>query len=229
MADFTPSWLGAGAEQPEDPDRLKEVLADPDKYARKDPPPIDPITAALIPLGGGPADVIVLYGFLWRAGKPDAARKAVDTAEAARAKQQLAKLVPSLPETVKTTLGPAAQTLADEAKKAAGEARRSADQGEVRLYTSWLLDEYIDLTGIEIKYWRKIPYDSGTVVWIARRHSSLKLVQVPQPHSAPATFLGGTIAGTYLSGAPPEAWRDPLGATLTPDTALCATPRHGCG
>jgi hypothetical protein len=214
------TWLGAGAESPEHPAQFQEAVDA--RAAEEEAPPVDAITAALIPTGGGPADVVVLYGYLWRARTRAATKELEKAAKAAAGAAKEARRLAA--EAKPKDLGKRVEE-EDKAFEAEREARR---QAEVRLYTTWLLDEYIDLTGVQIKYWRKIPYDGGTLVWVSRDHP-LPRVQVPQPNSVPSSFLGGTIAHTYLSGAPSDAWRDPSGATLVPESAPCHTPAHGCG
>jgi hypothetical protein len=128
------------------------------------PCPADDITDALIPSGSRPANVRVLYGYLWR--------------------------------------GPA---------------------NEVRLYSSWLMDEYFDLSGVQFKWWRKLPFDQGTLVWV---DSTAQIAQVAVPQTAKAqTYLGGPIAETFLSGRPPKPdWELDAGAASPPTTALCSSP-----
>jgi hypothetical protein len=97
-----------------------------------------------------------------------------------------------------------------------------------RLYLTWLLDEYVDLTGVLIKYWRKIPFDGGTMVWVGRGQS-LPRVTVPQTKTSQASFLAGNIAATYLSGAPAEALWGSGAEDAVPESVACGYTRpFGC-
>jgi len=111
------------------------------------------------------------------------------------------------------------------------ERRQVEDGGRVngirRLYLTWLLDEYIELTDGDILYWRKVPYDGGTLVWVDRtkrfRHGSRG-----RREKGYEIYLAGQLASTYLSGAPvgPSAW-DPSNAGAAPYSAACGMT-SGC-
>jgi hypothetical protein len=94
-----------------------------------------------------------------------------------------------------------------------------------RLYVTWTLDEYIDLSHIDILFWRKIPYGGGTVLWV-RRNSELPRVKIPGNVSTQASFLGGSIARTYLSGASADAMTDPSQVIAAPESVPCGTPPY---
>jgi len=216
MADTTNFWPGAGSEAPK---------ALPTDYFVAPPgkAPSDPVTLSLIPPGGGPANVRVLYGFLWRGPrKRDAWEPAARLAAAAKEAAAKAEVDTSAATTKKASDAKAA---ADKAAEAA--ARPSAvydgQEDEVRLYTSWLLDEYIDLTDVPLRYWRKIPFDGGTIVWIDAI-AQVAVIRVTQTRKA-QSYLGGPIAETFLSGRPPEPEWEFEGGPPPPETALCSSSK----
>jgi hypothetical protein len=92
---------------------------------------------------------------------------------------------------------------------------------QVRLYLTWLLDEYVDLSGIEIEYWRKVPFDGGTLVWVSR-DKVLRRVVIPQKRMA-QSYLAGRIADAYLAGAPWDLSAAPTEPSAAPETAYCVT------
>jgi len=95
------------------------------------------------------------------------------------------------------------------------------NEGGHRLYLTWLLDEYVELYGEDILYWRKVVRDGGTLVWVDRtkrfRHGSRG-----RREKGYEIFLAGQLADQYLSGAPvgPAPW-DPSNAGVPPNTAVC--------
>ena len=68
---------------------------------------------------------------------------------------------------------------------------------EVRLYLTERLDEYIALRDDDIRYWRKLSNEGGTLVWV---RADLKLYRY-RTHRDEARYLAGDIADAHLPGA----------------------------
>jgi hypothetical protein len=151
--------------------------------------PVDELAEALIDENGNPrADVAVLYGYLWRRRAGSGATpKQLETAAKPPVGRQATEKGPEFPI------------------------------GETRLYLTWLMDEYVDLTDVTILYWRKVPYDGGTLVWVPRDQELHHVYNSGRQEKSYEVFMAGQISADHLAGAPVAG----AGAGLTPSTADC--------
>lgn len=89
------------------------------------------------------------------------------------------------------------------------------------LYLTRLLDEYVELETEHILYWRKVPFDGGTLVWVRRDATLRRVTHRARSESAHEVFLAGQIADAYGSAAPVDAGGWQAGPLL--ETATCAS------
>ncbi len=178
-----------------------------------EPPPSDRLARDLIGANGFLVDLTVLYGYLWRRREVPEANPWIEQA-----------LYREVQEDNPRRDGEEKSVERDDCDDC-DDREDPCDPDEVRLYLTERLDDYIKLKDEDIRYWRKVSNEGGTLVWV---RADLKLYRV-RTHRDEAQYLAGDIADAHLPGAGAEPGAAYLAqGRRVPETATCSAWTHPC-